>query len=84
MKIIEKVDATASMADAATHIDSGPLIVMDHGKPVVALVAIENSDMETVALSEDRGFIELIERSRSRVQAEGGISGEDMRRRFLG
>ena len=61
MKIIEKIDATASLADYATH-----------------------SDMETVALSEDRGFIELIERSRSRVQAEGGVSGEEMRRRFPG
>jgi antitoxin (DNA-binding transcriptional repressor) of toxin-antitoxin stability system len=84
MKIIERIDATASLADYATHIDSGPLIVIDHGKPVAALVAIEDSDMETVASSEDRDFIELIERSRSRAQAEGGISGEDMRRRFPG
>jgi antitoxin (DNA-binding transcriptional repressor) of toxin-antitoxin stability system len=62
--------------------DGGPLIVTDHGTPVAALVAIENSDMETVALGENRDFIELIERSRSRVQAEGGISSGDLRRRF--
>lgn len=41
-----------------------------------------DSDMETVALSTNPHFIELIERSRTRVRAEGGISSDDMRRRF--
>jgi hypothetical protein len=36
--------------------------------------------METVALSTNPEFLALIERSRAR--AEGGISSEEMRRRF--
>ncbi|MCL0074055.1 DUF433 domain-containing protein [Dehalococcoidia bacterium] len=52
------------------------------GKPVAALVAIENADMETVSLSANPGFLSLIERSRVRQQAEGGISSEEMRRRL--
>jgi hypothetical protein len=45
-------------------------------------VSIENADMETVALSTNREFLDLIERSRARARAEGGISSQEMRRRF--
>ena len=82
MKIVEKADATASLAEYATQIDTGPVIVTDQGRPVAVLVPLENTDMETVALSSNRQFLDLIERSRARVQAEGGISSEEMRRRF--
>jgi antitoxin (DNA-binding transcriptional repressor) of toxin-antitoxin stability system len=82
MKIIEKANATASLGEYAADIDSGPVIVTDHGRPVAALVPLENADMETVSLSTNRQFIELIERSRARVRAEGGVSSEEMRRRF--
>jgi len=82
MKVVEKADATRSLADYAGEIDSGPVVVTSQGRPVAALVPIENADLETVALSTNRQFLELIERSRTRVQAEGGLSGEEMRRRF--
>ncbi|GFP20502.1 hypothetical protein HKBW3S03_02005, partial [Candidatus Hakubella thermalkaliphila] len=41
-----------------------------------------NADMETVSLSTNPQFLALIERSRARQQAEGGISSEEMRRRL--
>jgi antitoxin (DNA-binding transcriptional repressor) of toxin-antitoxin stability system len=75
-------DATATLAEDAEGIGSGPVIVTDQGQPVAALVPIENADLETVALSTNRQFIELIERSRARVRAEGGISSEEIRRRL--
>ena len=82
MKTVEKQDATRSLADYTADIQSGPVVVTDHGRPVAALVPIENADLETVALSTNRQFLDLIERSRSRVQAEGGVSSEEMRKRF--
>ena len=82
MKVIERDEATAPLGEYARDIDSGPVIVTDHGQPVAALVAIENADMETVALSTNRQFLDLIERSRARARIEGGISSEEMRRRF--
>ena len=42
---------------------------------------IQNMDLETVSLSTNPQFVELIERSRARDRAEGGISSEEMRRR---
>ncbi len=82
MKTVEKQDATRTLADYTAEIQSGPVVVTDHGRPVAALVPIENADLETVALSTNRQFLDLIERSRSRVQAEGGVSSEAMRKRF--
>ena len=82
MKVIERTDATASLADYAADIGNDPLVVTSHGQPVAALVPIQNADMETVALSTNREFLDLIERSRARVRAEGGISSAEMRRRF--
>jgi len=82
MKIIEKAEATRTLADYAEEIASGPLVVTNQGQPVAALVPIENADLETVALSTNRQFLDLIERSRARVSAEGAISSEEMRRRF--
>ncbi len=82
MKVIERTDATASLAEYAADIGSDPLVVTSCGQPVAALVPIKNADMETVALSTNREFLELIERSRTRVRAEGAISSQEMRRRF--
>jgi prevent-host-death family protein len=80
MRVIETIDATAALAEYAAKIGDGPVIVTSQGRPVAALVPIENADLETVSLSTNRQFIELIERSRACVRAEGGISSEDMRR----
>ena len=80
MKVIEMADATGALADYAEEMASGALIVTEQGQPVAALVPIENVDLETVGLSTNPKFIELIERSRARVRAEGGISAEEMRR----
>jgi prevent-host-death family protein len=82
MKVIEKIDATATLAEYAAKLSDGPVIVTSEGHPVAALVPIENADLETVSLSTNREFIDLIERSRAQVQSEGGISSEEMRQRF--
>ena len=82
MKKLELAKATAPLADYAREVDKEPVIVTRGGKPVAALVAVENADLETVALSIDPQFLTLIERSRTRHKAEGGISGGEMRRRF--
>lgn len=84
MKVVERADATGTLAEYAGQIASGPVIVTSQGRPVAALVPIENADLETVALGTNRQFLDLIERSRTRFRAEGGISSEEMRRRLGG
>jgi len=82
MKLVEKADATGSLAEYAAELENGPVVVTNEGRPVAVLVAIENADLETVALSSNPRFIDLIEGSRARVRAESGVSAEEMRRRF--
>ena len=82
MNVIEKKKATATLAAYADKISSGPVVVTDAGKPVAVLVSLENADLETVSLSTNRQFIELIERSRARVGKEGAVSSKEMRKRL--
>jgi hypothetical protein len=82
MKTIELVSATAPLAEYARKIDHEPIILTTDGKPIIALVPIENTDMETASLSYNPQFLAIIERSRARQKAEGGISSDEMRRRL--
>jgi prevent-host-death family protein len=82
MKVIDKSDATATLAEYASQIQNGPVIVTSDGRPVAALVPLENTDLESISLSTNPKFLDLIERSRARVKAEGGIPSDQMRARF--
>ena len=74
--------ATAPLAEYARNVNKEPVILTVDGKPVAALVPIENADLETVTLSTHPQFLAVIERSRARQKSEGGISGHEMRRRL--
>ena len=80
--MLEMAQATAPLAEYAKDVDKEPVVLIVGGKPVAALVPIENADLETVTLSTHPRFLALIERSRARHKAEGGISGKEMRRRL--
>ncbi len=82
MKKLEIIEATGPLADYVRDLNGEPVMLTQGGKPVAALVPIENADLETVTLSSHPGFLSLIERSRVRQRAEGGISGAEMRRRL--
>ncbi len=82
MKTIELDDATLSLADCARAAGQEPLVVTDHGKPVAVFLPLENTDLETASLSSNPRFLKLIERSRSRMSQEGGISSAEVRRKL--
>lgn len=82
MKTLEMADAVAPLAEYAQDVSKEPVILTIGGKPVAALVAIKNADLETVTLSTHPQFLALIERSRAHQKAEGGISAGEMRRRL--
>ena len=77
MKTLEMAQATAPLAEYAQNVDKEPVVLTLGGRPVAALVAIENADLETVTLSTHPQFLALVERSRARQRAEGGISPRD-------
>jgi prevent-host-death family protein len=82
VKTLDMAEATASLAEYARDVGKEPVILTVRGKPIAALVSVENADLETTTLSTHPRFIALIERSRARQRAEGGISSAEMRRRL--
>lgn len=82
---VRKVDiaeATEPLARYAKTADEGPVVVTSNGQPIAVVVGVENADLETVALSNHPQFLEVIERSRTRQEREGGIPSSDVRRLF--
>jgi prevent-host-death family protein len=82
MTKIELKKASEPLSKYAQQARKSPVIVVKRGKPFAAVVPISNADDETVSLSTNRKFLAIIERSRSRVRKEGGISAKEMRRRL--
>ncbi|HZY09995.1 MAG TPA: type II toxin-antitoxin system prevent-host-death family antitoxin [Bacteroidota bacterium] len=82
MKTLEISKATYSLAAYTRKVKREPVVVTRNGKPVAALVSVPNADMETVSLSNNPRFLALIERSRARQYAEGGISPREIRKRL--
>jgi len=70
-----------SILDQAAESEEAVVVASD-GKPVAALMPIEDADMETISLSTNPKFLRIIERSRKRQQKGGGISSEEMRKRL--
>jgi antitoxin (DNA-binding transcriptional repressor) of toxin-antitoxin stability system len=82
MKTLEITQATGELASYAAQVRQEPVVVTDHGMPVMALLPIENADMETVSLSTDSRFIALIERSRTLYKPGTGIPLDEIRRKY--
>ena len=74
--------ATEPLSKYAIKARKGTVVVMKSGKPFAAVVSIRNADEETLALSLDRKFLAIIERSRARIKKQGGIPADEMRRRL--
>jgi prevent-host-death family protein len=83
VRTVEMADATESLATYVRKSSvSGPVVVTKDGQPVAVLVLLEHQDLETVALSSDPEFLELIRSSRARHAQEGGLSSAVVRRRL--
>jgi len=81
MTTLELKKATKSLTHYARRARNGPVIVTVDGKPMAAVVALKNADMETVSLSNSPKFLSLIERSRSR-RRYGTLTPDQMRDRL--
>ena len=82
MKKLELAEATKPLAEYVKEMDGQSIMIMYRDVVLAALVPMDNADYETVSLSTNPEFIELLERSRARGRKEGGISTEEMRRLF--
>jgi hypothetical protein len=82
MKTLEIRDATQPLRDYAQEMGDEAVVLTLDGKPVAALVALGDADWESIALSTHPQFIDLIQRSRARQAAEGGVAPKALRGRL--
>jgi PHD/YefM family antitoxin component YafN of YafNO toxin-antitoxin module len=61
---------------------SEPLVLTTRGKPVAALIHLDDADWESVSLSLNPKFIALLERCRRRARKEGTISLAEVKRQL--
>ena len=57
MKVLEKADATAPLAEYTADLDKEPIVTTSSGEPIAALVSLGNIDLETVSLSTNPEFL---------------------------
>jgi antitoxin (DNA-binding transcriptional repressor) of toxin-antitoxin stability system len=82
MTKVEFKKASGPLSEYAEKARKDLVIVIKRGKPFAAVIPIRNADEETIALSMSRKFVNIIERSRTRVKKEGVISASALRRRL--
>ena len=81
MTKVEFKKASRPLSEYTQEARKDPVIVLKSGRPFAAVVPIRNADEETVALSTNRRFMTIIDRSRARAKEEAGISAKKLRRR---
>lgn len=81
MKAIELSEVSA----LAPHVKRGsdePLLLTDRGHVVATIVPADEQDAESMLLSINPKFQAILERSRQRLETEGGLSSDEVRKRL--
>jgi hypothetical protein len=81
MKTIE-LSEVAALVPLVNSGDREPVFVTQQGETVAAIVPTNAEDAESLLLSINPKFQEILERSESRLKSEGGISSADVRHRL--
>ncbi len=61
----------------------GTVLITRDNKPVFALVAVDEEDLQTWQLGQNQGFLALMQRSWDRLHTEGGVPLAEARHRLL-
>jgi prevent-host-death family protein len=82
VKTIDIAEAVQPLAEYAERAGEETVVVTIRGRPVAVVLPVDNADQETISLSTNPKFLALIERSRSRLAEEGGLTEDEVRRRL--
>ena len=82
VKILEIEKATESLASYARDLGNEVLILTSNKEPVAMMVLLGGYDKESLALSINPEFLEIIERSREEIRAGKTLSLNEMKSEF--
>jgi hypothetical protein len=80
MKIIEISEASRPLSDYAEELNEDILVLTANKKPIAALVSLKHVDKESLALSTNPEFIDIIEAARAEFRSGKKLSLEEMKR----
>ena len=84
MKSVRLSEITGSLSDYAREGLREPVVVTRQGRPLVAVVPLTRfDDWESVSLSTNAKFMEIIERSRASAREHGTLSLAEVRKRLV-
>jgi hypothetical protein len=83
MRRIELSTASKPLSQYANELDDEVVILIFEDKPVAAIVPLKNVDEESLSLSTQEVFLELIDRAREEVRTGKTVSLEEMKRSVL-
>ena len=82
MRTIDIAKATGQLREYAESASQEPVVVTRSGKPIAAVIGVDDFDFESLSLSTNPKFIALIAQSRARLEREGGIPDAEVRRQL--
>jgi len=82
MKKLEVGEATNSLAQYARELDNEPLVLTERGHAIAALLPLDDTDVESMALDRSPEFNALIERARAEHRNGASISADEARRQL--
>ena len=80
MKTLELANATKSLADYAKGLGDEILVLTSGSKPVAAMISLKGIDFDSVALSTNPEFLEIVEFSRKELRGDKKISLTEMKK----
>jgi PHD/YefM family antitoxin component YafN of YafNO toxin-antitoxin module len=80
MKTIDLEKASKPLSEYAKEIDKEILVLKSKDKPVAALVSLKDVDAESISLSTNPEFLEIIEKSRKEFKLGKRISLDEMKK----
>jgi len=83
MKAIEISEALGSLSDYAKELGEEIIVVTSNRKPIAALVSLKKVDRESLALSTNPEFMEIIQAARTEFQSGKKLSLEEMKKEVL-
>jgi len=83
MKAIEISEALGSLSDYAKELGEENIVVTSSKKPIAALVSLKKVDRESLVLSTNPEFMEIIQAARAEFQSGKKLSLEEMKQEVL-
>lgn len=76
---IDIAEANHPLSDYLCDVKTTPTVVMKAGKPVAVVASVDDVDLESLSLSMNSQFLEIIERARATHRPGMGIDSDEVR-----